>query len=266
MPCRVIIASIIVFGLVSLTTATAEPIVCDLRTEGSCAIGSAIFSTVELQPTGTGVIDAFLRVQNKGTEQGYNTSYRDLQFDEKTDPNFTRDLLLTEVGTTSIDGVLYATFYLDINEPGASGKDFLTLDQLEIFTSDLAMRTNYSGVVNTETGALPGTIKIFDLDANGDSYIQLSYNLFGGGSGQSDMAFYLPISLFSGEYVNLFSQFGTVDGSQSKSASEAGFEEWFTRAADEGGGSGVAEIPEPGTLGLMGVGLLMLRRRYQSKR
>ena len=66
-----------------------------IRFTSTCTIGDGIFSVYEARPSGIGVIDSFVRVQNKITEQGYNTSYRDVQFDEKTDPNFTRDVRLT---------------------------------------------------------------------------------------------------------------------------------------------------------------------------
>lgn len=172
--------------LVGSASASAAPIVCDLTTETTCSIGVGIFSVYEVHPSGTGVIDSFLRVQDKDSEQGYNTSYRPVQFDEKTDPNFTRDLRLTEVGTTMIDGTADATFYLDINEP-ANSKEPLTLDQLEIFTSNSGMLHGYTGVANTGSGSLPTATKIYDMDTTGDNYVQLSYNLIGKGSGSSDM-------------------------------------------------------------------------------
>jgi hypothetical protein len=258
---------------VAFTPAFTSPIVCDLRTEDSCAINGGIFAAVELQPTGTGVINSFLRVQEKGTEQGYNTSYRPVQFDEKTDPNFTRDLSIAEVGITTIGGLDYATFYLDINEPSAREKEFLTLDQLELFTTDETLRTGYTGTANTSSGDLPGTTKIYDLDFGADNYVQLSYNRFAGGSGQSDMAFYLPMSLFTGNYVNLFSQFGIIDNNPNKFGadkpfgSEAGFEEWFSVESASGGQPPpvITAVPEPATLALVGIGLLALTRHARKR-
>jgi hypothetical protein len=249
-----------VASLFAFTPAWADPIVCDLTAGGTCTINGGIFETVELQPTGTGVIDSFVRIQERDTEQGYNTSFRPVEFDEKTDPNFTRDLLLSEVGTTLINDTPYATFYLDINESSGQDKDLLTLDQLEVFVSTTGMQTGYAGTANTGDGSLGTTTKIYDLDNGGDNYIQLSYDLFGGGSGQSDMAFYLPMSLFpAGSYVTLFSQFGELD--PNKYESDAGFEEWFVKAPT----ANINVIPEPGTLTLLGMGLLGLARRRKAR-
>src|SRR5690349_20727077 len=115
---------------------------CDLRVananqEASCSItglNTGYFYTDEQHPTGTGFIDSFLRIQQNTWEQGYNTSTRPLEEDNhaKTDPNFTRDLMLTEVGTKDLfgTGTLYREFFLDINEPAATGgnKNYITLD------------------------------------------------------------------------------------------------------------------------------------------
>src|SRR3954468_18762573 len=80
----------------SATSAARAAIVIDLTTRGSQGtINGAIYKQVDPQPTGTGVINSFLRLQAKDVEQGYNTDHRPVEFDEKTDIH-TRSLLLTD--------------------------------------------------------------------------------------------------------------------------------------------------------------------------
>src|SRR5262245_30513946 len=78
-------------------TALASPLradMLDLTTAGASGfINGAFFQQTGPQPTGTGAIQSFVRIQRNVSEQGYNTDYRPVQFDEKSDPNFTRSLL-----------------------------------------------------------------------------------------------------------------------------------------------------------------------------
>src|SRR5262245_13474307 len=73
----------------------------DLTTRGSRGeIGDALFRQTDAQPTGTGFIRSFVRLQagaKASVEQGYNTDARPLQFDENKSPQFTRALSLTNV-------------------------------------------------------------------------------------------------------------------------------------------------------------------------
>src|SRR6476620_10752973 len=70
--------------------------------------------------SGTGLIQAIVRVQDPGggdgTENGYNTSFRPLSYEENTSPNFTTSLLLNAVPIVIIDSVQYYEFRLDINQ------------------------------------------------------------------------------------------------------------------------------------------------------
>jgi hypothetical protein len=72
----------------AFTPASGEPIICDLRIATSCTINSA----VGLQPTGTRVID------------------------EIPDPNFTRDLQISEVDTNP--AAQQSLMIAEIPEPG----------------------------------------------------------------------------------------------------------------------------------------------------
>src|SRR5262245_61640470 len=103
--------SIVLFGLflgVAGFSTTAGAAVCNLTTAGStCSpFAGAICSSILPQPTGTGYIDPFLRLQQNGSEKGYNTSADyipggglDFQtgYNQKDPLNYTHDLLLSEV-------------------------------------------------------------------------------------------------------------------------------------------------------------------------
>src|SRR5437763_126596 len=69
--------------------------------------GPARFDFATTQPTGTGVIQSFLRVQNSPAEQGYNTS-GGTPFDDKPGI-FTHNIQVSDLQATAIDiaGVIY---------------------------------------------------------------------------------------------------------------------------------------------------------------
>src|SRR5690349_8970398 len=92
------------------------------------SINGSFFQQVNPQSTGTGVIDSFVRIQNNGTEQGFNTDGTP-QFDTKSGV-FTHSLLKTDlqafnlntstgVGTADPSGA-YFRFLLDLNQLGAN--------------------------------------------------------------------------------------------------------------------------------------------------
>jgi hypothetical protein len=183
--------------------------------ESSGTINGALFQTVDEQPTGTGVIDPFLRIQMKGVESGYNTDVRPIEQDQKTDPNFTRPLRRSEFSPTQIDGIDYIQFFLDINEPGNSKKSTVSLDQLQLFQSSTGSVNNYA------LGESNLGLKVYDLDSNGDNSV-----LMGGrieqGSGEGGVVINIPKNLliYDQPYLVLYAQFGMSNGSA------GGFEEF----------------------------------------
>src|SRR5258708_4708187 len=79
------------------------------------ALNGALFYSSDIQPTGTGVIQPFVRIQGKPTESGYNTD-GPIEFDTKdhTGQNWTHSITLSQVPIVTIGGVQYREFLLDI--------------------------------------------------------------------------------------------------------------------------------------------------------
>jgi hypothetical protein len=177
----------------------------------------ALFQQTDAQPTGTGHISSFVRVQQTGLQGGYNTDARPLQFSENSSPKFTRSLRLADVPVVSVGGTAYRQFLLDINQNSSS--PLLSLDQLRVYLGDQGNLTGY----NTTAKTLAGLAPVFDLDAGGDNSVLLNYSL-NHGSGSGDAFVLIPNSLFASAtpnpYVYLYSAFGQT------AAANAGFEEW----------------------------------------
>ena len=198
---------------VTLSPIPAYATIVDLTgSNESGSINGAQFVFTTPQPTGTGVIQPFLRIENTPTEQGYNTS-GGTPFDDKAGP-WTHDLTLGELQNTQVtlDGASYFKLLLDVNEPGGK-KSLISLDQLQFYTSSIGSQTT------TDVGSL-GTLR-YSFNSGDSVILDASRNH---GSGSGDMYAYIPTSDFSGaktsDFVYLYAHFGNTDASQS------GFEEW----------------------------------------
>ena len=243
----------------TFAAATARAGIIDLTTaNASGTAGGAIFQQGEFQPTGSGVFNAFLRVEEvgpapslDGIEQGYNTDYRPVQFDEKTDAPHTHSILLGDVPIVTIGGTQYRQFLLDLNEPQGGKQNPISMDMFEIFLGDAADLSDYPSFNGH-------AYKIYDMDLPADTSILLDAATNKGGSGKGDMYAFVPNALFTGvnQYVYLHSLFGSTP----EYATQGGFEEWGIIKSDP------VSIPTPGAAGAglstlaMIAGVSVLRR------
>lgn len=198
----------------------------DLTSRGSGGeINGAFFAQHDARPTGTGVIQSFVRVQALGSrtaEAGVNTDARPLLHDENKSPQFTRSVRVDDLPLVNVGGHFYREVLLDINQKASASQ--LSLDELKVFVGG-AGNLNY----HAATGTLGGAAPVYDLDAGCDHRVKLDARL-NTGSGSGDMRFYVPDNLLGGEFFYLYSKFGQTI------AANGGFEEWAAGA----GGSSVA--------------------------
>ena len=177
--------------------------------------------------SGTGLIDPFVRFQKSGTEIGYNTDFRPVEYDENTDGNFTDSLPLSDVpisngldldgnGTIDVQGLFYE-FRLDLNQGNGGSDSFITVDAIQLYLANAGNLTNFNDP--TEAGADgfgANSVLIWDLDGGTkDPSNYLVLNDVDSGSGSSDYFFYVPVSAFAGKdpsftYVYLYSEFGVT--------------------------------------------------------
>ena len=182
---RRLAAILLVWGVAGLA-ATARATVVDLTgNNNSGTANGAGFDYTPAQPTGTGVIEPFLRLQADPTEQGYNTS-GGTPFDDKAGI-WTHDIQFSDLQTTtvSLNGAAYFQILLDVNEPGGN-KSLISLDRLEFYTSPVGSKTT------TDVPSL-GTLR-WSLDGAADSHVLLDASR-NKGSGSGDMFAFIPVPL-----------------------------------------------------------------------
>jgi hypothetical protein len=269
---------------VVLTVAAASPVqakyIIDLQPTGSQSSQTAVLggsftvASTELQPTGTGVIDPFLTIQQNGQERGYNTSAGTPLDTKAGQSGRTSALQLSEIGTVTIGGATYYEFLLDVNQ-SANGP--ISLNQVQIFASAADV-----GLVNPDQpDQEANSTKNASISFSGATLVfQMSQSTLTGlttpagqeyeiwvdtsrGSGSGDMFYYVSTDVFANygadTYVTLFSQFGNPNGTY---ASNSGFEEWAVRGGETGN-----PVPAPPSavlalIGLAGSGLgYFVRRR-----
>lgn len=244
-------------------------------------LGTAYFTWDQQQPTGTGVLEPFVRIQQNGSEQGYNTTTSNsgqLPFQEKFGV-WTHDVLISDLALTA-DGLFYE-FVLDLGEPvsntAVNGQNSLiSLDGLRLLSATTGGQTNKGTLSNSTNGdwdwAASGYNQLLwdmDRDGTGDyvnNTILLDANREGNpGNGVSDMVMRVQkdvIERAEGDYFILWSRFGlTEDYDGAAGAKSFGtFEEWAYRSVsgDGGGGPPGGGVPIPAPLALIGLGAGLL--------
>src|SRR5712691_1224179 len=95
-----IAATLVATGL-AVVSATVNATVVDLTgNNNSGTINDGLFNWTPAQPTGTGIIQPFLRIEADPNEQGYNTS-GGTPFDDKAGP-WTHDIQFSDLQTSTI--------------------------------------------------------------------------------------------------------------------------------------------------------------------
>lgn len=217
-----------VFVIVSpfFVATSAMATLYDLGTSGTATVNGAEFSTTSIQPTGTGVFDPFMTIQNKTSEQGYNSSTNN--FDTKRVPQWNHELQVQDLQVTTIGNVGYYGFVVDINEPNSSASKPISLDALKIFTSSTLQSSTSTDALGHFNGSLGNLV--FDLGNNSVSYTDAQH-----GSGSGDINIFVPVALFAGakptDYVYVYQRWNATQG---------GFEETATL-------TGNVVVPEPAT-------------------
>ena len=276
--------SLMAFGIAIAAATTcfnAHGTYVDLTELGnSGVINGATFRQTLPPPAGTGVINSFVQIQNKDTEQGYNTVVNGV-YDNGSSANFNREIRVGDIGFIDLNGALAGglvmRFLLDINQANSDkndNKSKLDLNEVQIYLSRTANQFIEPTLLQGHTIPFADSTLLYQMDEGGDSLVTLDGDLHPG-SGVGDMYLDIPIAAFdaafiAGQYatlasknnafIYLYSRFGT-DPNESNS----GFEEWAAikgsalveeepcnpRVEDCGG----QQVPEPGSLALLGIGL-----------
>jgi hypothetical protein len=262
--------------LLASAAGNASAAAIELTTVG--ASGVAANGTIYVQSTiksGTGIFGPFLRVHDGGNnsadQEGYNGDFQGGQHPWDTvGGTWTHPVQFGDLTYGEIDGEGYYEFLLDINEPNADGKQYVSLDSVRIWASVAPKSDDY------EADGLPlfGN-PLYDMDSAGDVTVILNGGSIDSGSGRSDMAMYIPASFFAGvdagAYMTFYSLFGAGNVDGFDLLADGGFEEWsFRDCTGEDcefpqGFRNPNVVPLPGSFGLLGIGIaglgLMRRNR-----
>lgn len=169
---------------------------------------------------GTGNYNSFVRIQNNGEEEGFNTDTNG-QLNNK-DGIWTHDLLISSLEVVTIGTTDYYEIRLDLNETNSNTGPNISLDQLQIYFGAAATSDDFSALT-----------KVFDLVGDyGGPLALVDHN---SGSGSDDYVFYVPVDLITDTsgYLTLYADFSGADG---------GFEEFRVKSLDVGDGLPIINV------------------------
>ena len=108
-------------------------------------IGLGVLFEASTTGSGTGNYNSFLRIQNTGEEEGFNTDVNN-QLNNK-DGIWTHDLLLSSLAIVTIGPTTYYEIRLDLNEVNSANGENILLEQLQLFFSaSPATSSDFSGL------------------------------------------------------------------------------------------------------------------------
>jgi hypothetical protein len=276
-----------VFGLLALGALVATPTqagTIGLVADNGCqSFAGVYFCDADIQPTGTGVFDPFMRVfrdnaQKDGTlantSSGWNTD-ADTGLPESNDAPKTwnsalalADLaVVVEDGTGDVAAGSYYVFTVDINQEGKPGAtdSLLSLWHFELYNCDTNDYTSLSECTSF--------LDLFDTE-----WVDFNYRNHTG-SGSGDINVFVPIAGFTGEFIALQDGWGAP----ATYVDNDGYQEWAARLGESGGTTTTVTptttatptttvtptttdtVPEPALLSLLGVGLASAAYRLRRK-
>lgn len=249
-------AQFLAIGLVSAAFAPqlSAATLVDLIGDNSGAANGALYRWADEDQLQSFTITPFLGLQNSPTEQAYNTS-QGTPWDIKA--NVSTELQVKDLLSVSYNGSPYYGFVLNVSEKQGSGGEYVTLNQVQIFTRPTLL-TNPS---NSLAGL--GTLRFnMDSGAQGDTSVDID----GGRNAKNgpDVVMYVPTSLFSGassnDYVYFYTQLGAAGYT-----SDDGVDNWALTDVPPDQ-TAPAAVPEPTTVALALLGLTVVAFGFRTRR
>lgn len=193
----------------------------------------------DFQGTGLGSVNTILTIQNNGTEKGsvsvgFNGTQDVITGDAKIGNSQTQTRTINELGLTSASSLRVV---FNAVEPSGSDANSINLNdlQLNIYSA--------TGQLLFNSGAFTSTPFLNTFSGTGNSGFVFALD--------AEQAAQAQAAAFTGS-------FGTnrIGLSATASLSAGGNETFFVANSSLGGGNGNGEVPEPGTVALVGLGLL----------